>query len=118
MVFSFRIVYGSLLRRVGCRSLDSPALVRAQNEIQKTLDNLNGALEAAARDLAEEESFTSPRDRSILSKLCAETYVVDCCAIDSTGRIVAIEPEIFRLHEGADIAHQDRSFSFIEPNNR
>lgn len=85
-----------------------PALVRAQNEIQKTLDNLNGALEAAARDLAEEESFTSPRDRSILSKLCAETYVVDCCAIDSTGRIVAIEPEIFRLHEGADIAHQEQ----------
>ena len=88
-----------------------PALVRAQSEIQKTLDSLNTSLEAAAKDLAKEESLDSPKVHSILSKLCAETqngYVVDCCTVDPAGKIVAIEPEIFRLHEGADIAHQEQ----------
>ena len=88
-----------------------PALVRAQSEIQKNLDSLNTLLETAAKNLAKEECLDSPKVHSILSKLCAETqngYVVDCCTVDPAGKIVAIEPEIFRLHEGADIAHQEQ----------
>jgi hypothetical protein len=87
------------------------ALVKAQSEIQKNLDNLNTSLEIAARDLAKEKSLNSRRVHSILGKLCADTrggYVVDCCTIDPAGRIAAMEPETYQPHEGADIAKQEQ----------
>ena len=87
------------------------ALARAQSELQKILESLNASLAAAARDLAKEESLSTPRVRSILSKLCTDThngYVVDCCTIGPAGRIVAIEPETYKSYEGADISNQEQ----------
>ena len=88
-----------------------PALIDAQRETQKTLESLNASLEVAARDLAKEGSLNSPQVHSILGKLCADNlhgYVVDCCTVDAEGRIVAIEPEIYKAHESADISKQEQ----------
>jgi len=113
LVFSVGLlgIFPPELRAADAESGVPPALVKAQNEIQRTLENLNASLEVAARDLAKEESLATSQVRSILRKLCADThngYSVDCCTIDPAGRIVAIEPEIYKPNEGADIAKQEQ----------
>lgn len=88
-----------------------PVLARAQMEIQRALDGLDASLAAAARDLGGEENLHTPRVHSILGKLCSDApraYVVDCCTVDPAGKIAAIEPEVFKSHEGADIGKQEQ----------
>lgn len=85
-----------------------PVLLELQGAIQAVLDRMDADLAAAAENLTR-AGFTSSDTRAILNELCEQhAYVVDCCTVDPSGRIVAVEPEAYQEYEGLNISDQEQ----------
>jgi hypothetical protein len=85
-------------------------LLDVQREIQRAIDEIDRNLAAAAKDLSR-TGLGSPEASSVLARICPASrspYLVDCCTVDSKGRILAIEPQSFKESEGADISGQEQ----------
>jgi hypothetical protein len=82
-------------------------LLTLQSAIQTVLDRMDTDLAAAAGHLAY-QSLESAEMRAILNELCDKhPYVIDCCTVDPTGTMVAVEPEAYQEYEGLNISYQE-----------
>lgn len=85
-----------------------PELYKLQNDVQTRLNQINGKLEKAARQI-DKVGLNSAEARNVLKKL--ETNipgVVDYCTIDLKGKMVVVEPPAYHEYEGSDISQQDQ----------
>ncbi len=85
-----------------------PALKAVQEAVQSILDGMDKDLGIAARALSK-GGVKGEDTRSILLALCEKhPNAVDACTVDMRGRMVVVEPQAFKMHEGADISDQEQ----------
>ena len=83
-----------------------PILTQLRGAVQAELERMDKGLSEAATGLAR-TGLTGPEARAVLARLCqAHASAVDCAAVDKAGRMVTIEPAVYRSHEGKDISQQ------------
>jgi len=88
----------------------SPLLLEVQQKVQKVLEELDHSLAASARELAQ-TGLGAPEARSILAEMCPNAhypFLVDCCTVNSRGRMLLVEPAAYKSCEGADISSQEQ----------
>lgn len=74
--------------------------------IQEKLDIMSTDLQQTAAGLAK-TGLASAEARRLLAELCQKhPSVVDCSTIDTSGRMVAVEPPAYQHVEGSDISSQ------------
>ncbi|MBN1191782.1 MAG: cache domain-containing protein [Dehalococcoidales bacterium] len=121
-------VFMCLLLTIFCGSFCAckPA---SQQEAEKVLDQVQQELQSAMngldRDLANAAGELSGLDpagahaRKILAGLLDKRpYAVDTCTVNRNGIIVAVEPDEYKIAEGADISDQEqviRLFRTLKP---
>lgn len=88
---------------------DAPAALSLTcRGIEREFGRLDAALKRAAQTLGR-TGLTGEPARAALAELCGGfDAAVDCAAVDRSGRMVAIEPAPFRVHEGKDIGAQEQ----------
>ncbi len=92
----------------GSRSDPQATLEAARQNIIKEFSRIDLEMKRAAERLGA-AGLTGYDARSALEDLFnAFPYAVDCAAVDSTGRMVTIEPAPFRHFEGNDISDQEQ----------
>jgi hypothetical protein len=87
-----------------------PLLQKVQQEVENVLEEIDHNLGASAKELAR-TGLDSPEARSILAGMCPSAsypFLVDCCTVDSKGRMLLVEPARYRSSEGADISGQEQ----------
>jgi hypothetical protein len=85
-----------------------PILSDLEREITFSLNNIDAVLASAAKGLSV-TGLQGPDARKILNNLCQSiSYAVDCATVDLKGRMVTIEPWVYRKYEGADISKQEQ----------
>lgn len=91
-----------------------PILAELEQEITLRLGKMDAELAAAAEGLSKTGLHGSGA-RKILHDLCRSApYAVDCAAVNSSGRMLTVEPEEYRGFEGADISGQEQVFRLHE----
>jgi len=81
-------------------------LADAKQGISGVFVSVDHGLSAAARELSSVD-LKSDAARKILNNLCQNRpYVIDCAIIDTTGRMIAVEPAEYGEFEGKDISAQ------------
>lgn len=95
-----------------------PILSELEKEITLILSKMDADLAVAAEGLSE-TGLHSPEARKILHDLCRSApYRVDCAAVDSSGRMLTVEPEEYRRFEGANISKQEQVIRLRESKKR
>ena len=87
-----------------------PLLQRVQLKVQNVLEEIDHNLAAYAKELTR-TGLNSPKARSILATMCPNAsypFLVDCCTVDSKGRMLLVEPAAYKSSEGADISGQEQ----------
>ena len=83
-------------------------LAELEKDITLRLDKMDADLSVAAKGLSK-TGLRGPEARKILQELCLSvSYAVDCAAVDSSGRMITVEPQEYRKFEGADISKQEQ----------
>jgi hypothetical protein len=103
-----------LVTGYGCgRSVNKDAQLQAntlklQQDIQWELDTMDSDLSSTAVELSQ-TGLSGSECRQILNEFCIDhPYVVDCCTVDNSGRIVTMAPANYSQYEGSDISGQDQ----------
>ncbi len=92
----------------GSRTDSETALESARMKVMEEFARIDLELKRAAERLGA-EGLTGYGARSALEDLFnAFPYAVDCTAVDSTGRMVTVEPAPYRHFEGNDISDQEQ----------
>jgi len=100
----------AIVALLACPASAAPqaALKKAAQQVQATLHRLDRYLAAAANTLAV-TGLTGDQARKVLADLCqANPEVVDCAAVDLSGRMVTVAPARYASYEGADISQQEQ----------
>lgn len=85
-----------------------PILTELERAIGRSLGRIDAALTVAARGLSGRDP-RSAEARNVLRDLCRSSSAsVDCAVIDSSGRMITVEPAEYRRFEGADIGGQEQ----------
>ena len=80
--------------------------------VQEKLDKLDIDMSEAAAALGK-TGLSGTEARQILDRLYQEnSFVVDCCATDASGKMITIVPDTYSSYEGTDISQQDVSLEF------
>ena len=81
--------------------------LKLQQAIQRELDTMDRDLSSAAGRLSQ-TGLSRAEAEQILDELCHNrSYVVDCCTVDSAGKMVTVAPAAYRQYEGSDISQQE-----------
>jgi len=79
-----------------------------QKDIALRLDRMDSDLAVAAKGLSK-TGLSGTEARKILRDLClTASYAVDCAVVDTSGRMIFVEPEVYRRFEGSDISNQEQ----------
>lgn len=77
-------------------------------ETEAEFRRIDAELKQAAWELGA-SGLTDDRARESLSRLCGKfNFAVDCTAVDPQGRMLTVEPPVFRIYEGKDISDQEQ----------
>jgi hypothetical protein len=91
------------------------AVEKIQKAVQAELDRLDTDLADAALKL-KSTGLGGDGARRILNGLCAKySYLVDCGAVDITGKVVTMAPDAYRRYEGSNIETQDVKTPVLSP---
>jgi hypothetical protein len=83
-------------------------LATAQEQVSAEFARLDSGLKKAAGELGR-SGLTGDETRRVLSATCREfSYAVDCATIDHQGRMITVEPSVYRSFEGKDISDQEQ----------
>ncbi len=105
-VFAIGVVSGGPSEAAGNEM--PPILSELEKEIALRLNKMDADLAIAAKGLSETD-LHGPEARKILHDLClSASYAVDCAAVDSSGRMLTVEPREYRKFEGVDISSQEQ----------
>lgn len=99
-----------------CMDLDTmmSILVKAKESIAVTLVSIDKDLSRASGKLSNVGLKTEDA-RKILSELCRErNYLVDCAIIDTTGKMIVVEPAEYAKYEGSDISKQAHIITLLQ----
>ncbi len=84
----------------------SIVLRKVTEKAQSELQYADKDFADAAREIAHYE-LTSDSVRNILQGLLTrQSFIVDCCIVDTNGIMIVVEPEEFKSFEGSDISDQ------------
>ena len=82
---------------------------------QAELDKLDADVADAALKLTG-TGLSGDGARQILNSLCTKySYLVDCGAVDTTGKVVTMAPDTYRHYEGSNIETQDVKIPVLSP---
>lgn len=91
-----------------------PTLSTLQSAITGQLNMLDNEVAQAARQIGS-LGLSSPGTADVLMQLYNNnSAIVDCVTVDSTGRIVLIEPEKYKYSEGTIISNQPHVIKMIK----
>jgi len=99
-----------------CMDLDTmmSILVKAKESIAVTLDSIDKDLSGASNKLSNVD-LKGEDARKILSELCRErNYLVDCAIIDTTGKMIVVEPAEYVKYEGSEISKQTHIIALLQ----
>jgi len=91
-----------------CMNIDvmMPVLKEAKQGINETFNSIDVGLSTAAKDLSTVD-LKSDKARQILKALCKDRdYLIDCAIVDTTGKMIVVEPSEYSKYEGSDISKQ------------
>ncbi|MGA2775394.1 MAG: cache domain-containing protein [Candidatus Omnitrophota bacterium] len=89
-------------------------LEKAKEGIHVTFANIDKDLSVAAKKLSNID-LKGKDARKILSELCKDrNYLVDCAIIDTTGKMVIVEPAEYGKYEGSDISKQAHIITLLQ----
>ncbi len=95
---------------------DRPPLTldTAQKEIAAGFIRLDSILKKAAIELGE-TGITGEAARKVLTKTCnLFNSAVDCCTVSPQGRMITVEPSVYRRFEGMDISNQEQVIRMLK----
>lgn len=102
-IFLFLFVFSASSHASGPQPL---VLDSAQQQVTAAFSELDKALANAAKELGN-TGITGDGARKTLNSLCSGlSYAIDCCTVDTAGRMVAVEPAAYRRFEGKNISKQ------------
>jgi len=82
------------------------ALEKTRQGIAETFTSIDSEISAAAQKLSAVD-LKGDEARKILTELCKDKpYLIDCAIVDALGKMIMVEPEEYRGHEGSDISKQ------------
>ena len=83
-----------------------------QQSIQTELDSLDSDMSVAASQLVK-TGLSGNDARQILNSICTKyTFVIDCAAANTDGKLVTVAPDVYRSYEGSDISKQEVTIEF------
>lgn len=86
----------------------APIISELEKELSLKLNRIDTELAVAAQGLSK-TGLRGLEARKILQNLCRTTpFAVDCATIDSAGTMLIVEPEEYRMFEGADLGKQEQ----------
>jgi len=94
------------------------AIVCADSNVTQTLENVRQgvvtALNKMDRDLQDasqkiaKKGLTGEEARTVLKDVCKNnSCAVDCAVVDAAGKMLTIEPDVYKKYEGKDISAQE-----------
>lgn len=89
-------------------------LLTAQQQVMTELSRLDNSLKKAAIELGT-TGLSGTEARRVLTDTCKEfNYAIDCCTIDTQGKMVTVEPVRYRRFEGKDISDQQQVIRMLQ----
>jgi hypothetical protein len=85
-----------------------PVLDKIKADMNSLLVSIDKDLSAAAKNLGK-TGLNSQGARDELKKLCSRhSFIIDCCTVDAEGKIIAVEPALYKASQGKDISKQEQ----------
>ncbi|MCE1247713.1 MAG: hypothetical protein LWY06_13820 [Firmicutes bacterium] len=85
-----------------------PVLGKVKTEINSLLAGMDKDLAETAKIIGK-AGLTSKESRKAMQEIQSKyQFVIDCCTVDTKGKIVAAEPDFFKSSEGKDISSQEQ----------
>ncbi|MDD5084786.1 MAG: hypothetical protein PHE61_01940 [Candidatus Omnitrophica bacterium] len=115
--FSFAAVSFSQVAP-SAESADTGDLGLTAGDIERKINSLfariDGGLSRAAGELSQ-KGIEDPETRTILGDLYKKVpYVINCAALDASGKISAVEPKDYASVEGSDVSEQEHVIKLHE----